>query len=449
MPAAPYFASFRTDRGPGRSRVRAAHRMTALVLAASVLALRAASVAAGAPSFDCTKARTPDEKAICADPALSALDAQLGVIYRRTMQRSNPGEAAALRATQLRWIQDRSRDCSADRACLQASLSARLGQLDSVPVEAVPAEAPDHRLEAARPSSHSNASLDLHELRSARPAQATPDPPGLAQLQQRIGDLFAVKAGHFTYVDPYHTLAASDEGAQAASPQRYFNQVMQSAYGTNADYQGYDYKDVGTAAFADASQCLAQANALSTPINNLVEYHAATARSQAGDTSMAATAAAAKQQLADWLRAFDKTCAPFAQSTLRPEIAHAAVLRLLDDLNRFASDSAAAATGQFNEYAAGEARQREAARVAEENRRAREAADTRAHIAQMDEERRLQAQADTARQLERAKQEADPAFQAQQARKKEESCKSLREQFNKAPFITQDMRLMYALEGCH
>jgi len=94
------FASFRTDRGLGRSPVRAAHRMTVLVLAASVLALRAASIAAGAPSFDCTKARTPDEKAICADPALSELDAQLGVIYRRTMQRSNPDEAAALRATQ-------------------------------------------------------------------------------------------------------------------------------------------------------------------------------------------------------------------------------------------------------------------------------------------------------------------------------------------------------------
>ena len=37
--------------------------------------------AAGGPSFDCAKARAADEKLVCAEPALGALDRELAGKY--------------------------------------------------------------------------------------------------------------------------------------------------------------------------------------------------------------------------------------------------------------------------------------------------------------------------------------------------------------------------------
>ncbi|MDR6954326.1 uncharacterized protein J2X65_003696 [Ancylobacter sp. 3268] len=60
--------------------------MTSAVLAGG-LGLFATLVAAFAPapanaaSFDCGKAQTPDERAVCADPALSALDSEMGALW--------------------------------------------------------------------------------------------------------------------------------------------------------------------------------------------------------------------------------------------------------------------------------------------------------------------------------------------------------------------------------
>ena len=42
------------------------------------------SVAAGAASFDCSKAAKPLEKLICSDPALDAADTQMGELYKQT-----------------------------------------------------------------------------------------------------------------------------------------------------------------------------------------------------------------------------------------------------------------------------------------------------------------------------------------------------------------------------
>jgi len=64
-----------------------------------------------AASFDCTKARTPVEKAICSSPELSAADDKLDQAYRAAL--SNVPEAAALvREAQRVWLQSLRGKCS-------------------------------------------------------------------------------------------------------------------------------------------------------------------------------------------------------------------------------------------------------------------------------------------------------------------------------------------------
>lgn len=51
------------------------------------------SLAAGAASFDCSKARSYSEKLICSDPELSKLDEDLGTVYRAAKKRTGNSKA--------------------------------------------------------------------------------------------------------------------------------------------------------------------------------------------------------------------------------------------------------------------------------------------------------------------------------------------------------------------
>ena len=73
-----------------------------------LLGLVAAPVQAGAQGFDCTKARTPVEQAICASPALIEQDRALSTAYTARLQRE-PSQAAALRGEQRAWLGSRDR----------------------------------------------------------------------------------------------------------------------------------------------------------------------------------------------------------------------------------------------------------------------------------------------------------------------------------------------------
>src|ERR1035441_10939093 len=57
-----------------------------------------------AASFDCTKARSKVEKAICADPELSKLDDQLAVVYKSALA-AHP-LPSYIRARQRAWLND-------------------------------------------------------------------------------------------------------------------------------------------------------------------------------------------------------------------------------------------------------------------------------------------------------------------------------------------------------
>ncbi|MEI7608925.1 MAG: lysozyme inhibitor LprI family protein [Rhodospirillaceae bacterium] len=75
-------------------------------LLAPVLALAIPCGQAGAASFDCAKAGTPLEKAICANPKLSALDDELAGAYRAALTRLGEPGAAILRSGQRRWLKE-------------------------------------------------------------------------------------------------------------------------------------------------------------------------------------------------------------------------------------------------------------------------------------------------------------------------------------------------------
>ena len=95
-----------------------------LILAASCVA-----GSASAASFDCKKARTADEKAICAERALNDKDVRMDVLYginRRTLAMGGRG---ALMDQQRDWLQGR-RACGADRACIGRAYDRRLADLE-------------------------------------------------------------------------------------------------------------------------------------------------------------------------------------------------------------------------------------------------------------------------------------------------------------------------------
>jgi uncharacterized protein len=73
--------------------------------------LLAAAPLAHAASFDCSKARTPIEKTICASPELSAADDQMAAAYKAALAQA-PEAAELLRVGQREWLRDRAQNCS-------------------------------------------------------------------------------------------------------------------------------------------------------------------------------------------------------------------------------------------------------------------------------------------------------------------------------------------------
>lgn len=106
--------------------MRRAGLVAALALA---LPLAVPPMPARAASFDCAKARTPDERAVCADPSLSALDSEMGGLwfaYSRLPMLM--GGAGARRDAARDFLNSRSA-CGADVACLTPLYQARIATL--------------------------------------------------------------------------------------------------------------------------------------------------------------------------------------------------------------------------------------------------------------------------------------------------------------------------------
>ena len=95
--------------------------------------------AAAIAGFDCAHAISAREKTICADPALSALDGQLGRLYRERRALLTPQGAKLLQESERSWLRFVETVCSSDgpankswlsiRFCLTRRYNDRLRQL--------------------------------------------------------------------------------------------------------------------------------------------------------------------------------------------------------------------------------------------------------------------------------------------------------------------------------
>lgn len=95
--------------------------MKRLKLLCCLLVLPSITLAA---SFDCTKAGTPSEKAICASPALELLDRHIALAYKTLLEAQRVDAAEGVRDEQRNWL--RTRDAS---LALEAVMRARLAAL--------------------------------------------------------------------------------------------------------------------------------------------------------------------------------------------------------------------------------------------------------------------------------------------------------------------------------
>jgi len=106
--------------------------MRRLIPALTLTAVCAAfAMPAAAASFDCRKARTADEKAICADRALNDQDVRVDQLYGITRHLVPMGGRGAIMDDQRAWLADRHA-CGANRVCLARSYDRRLAELNRV-----------------------------------------------------------------------------------------------------------------------------------------------------------------------------------------------------------------------------------------------------------------------------------------------------------------------------
>ena len=97
-------------------------------LRAALAAIAAlAAFACQAAGFDCAKARSEDEKAVCANPELSRLDEQMAAAYKATLARfaGDKRRAAEFRRNQADWVKERGR-CGDTAKCLRDEYAARI-----------------------------------------------------------------------------------------------------------------------------------------------------------------------------------------------------------------------------------------------------------------------------------------------------------------------------------
>ena len=99
----------------------------------ALLALTATLMAGGAQaaSFNCNRARTPDELTICATLKLNDQDVRMAQLYDIAQHLVAMGGRGAIQDDQQAWLVKR-RACGADRTCLARAYTRRLAELNKV-----------------------------------------------------------------------------------------------------------------------------------------------------------------------------------------------------------------------------------------------------------------------------------------------------------------------------
>jgi len=82
------------------------------------------------PSFDCRRARSRSEIAVCASPSLAALDRTMAAQYQSAASAADRGQAALLRQTRDRFLGFRER-CGND-GCIANTYRGRMREIDDI-----------------------------------------------------------------------------------------------------------------------------------------------------------------------------------------------------------------------------------------------------------------------------------------------------------------------------
>ncbi|WP_454753482.1 lysozyme inhibitor LprI family protein [Cupriavidus necator] len=102
------------------------HRLVSLALLGALTA-----PLANAASFDCGKARLPDEIAICADRALNDKNVELSTKYKLLSGLFAMGVRGDMQDKQRAWLKQR-RQCGRNVECLKHRYNERIAELDKV-----------------------------------------------------------------------------------------------------------------------------------------------------------------------------------------------------------------------------------------------------------------------------------------------------------------------------
>lgn len=105
--------------------------VSSIALAGSMLlgqGLTPLASTAHAASFDCTRARSADERAICGNRVLEDRDVELSVLYGLITKLVPMGSRDAIRREQTQWLGQRAR-CGADIPCLRRTYDRRIASL--------------------------------------------------------------------------------------------------------------------------------------------------------------------------------------------------------------------------------------------------------------------------------------------------------------------------------
>lgn len=89
-----------------------------------------ANSSAGRPSFDCARAGTRGEIAVCSDSGLAALDVNMAAQYRRSLASASPAQRQALQSTRDRFLAYRDR-CP-NRQCMAEAYTGRLREIRDI-----------------------------------------------------------------------------------------------------------------------------------------------------------------------------------------------------------------------------------------------------------------------------------------------------------------------------
>jgi uncharacterized protein len=193
----------------------------------------AATTARTRPSFDCSKARSTNEKLICGDEELASLDRELGRLYSRAKERAD--DRRAFQQDSDRQWQQRESNCQ-DRECLRRWYAQRRAQLEPQATAAPSAErrspaatapvaaatrTPRPRNDArdatpSEPMAAADSTTPMVETpRATREARAGTDPAPRVIMRPagRDGDDAPVRQPRVIVIEPSSELAPSDAGA--------------------------------------------------------------------------------------------------------------------------------------------------------------------------------------------------------------------------------------------